>query len=298
MTTEIGGLFISSFRIRSGGSLAAWGVEERRHCWGVAEHLSRLLGEDHGGAQRRRVHGRAAHDGKEVWMDGDKGLGSPWMRCYAGKKTKRFLFTLTSTNQTWSVLSLGSGGPAPLQCRSAELSTPGSAAHVSSDGSGWQTLEHRELLDMDTQVIDDMFRFANPGCVLLMVLCFQQCGRKEDAGVVELRGSTVEQASLAWCGRRCGCPLKQVVAALWTVAMAAAAHNKNEISLLDVVAAILMEIQALDSMMQLHACLKLIIALDGKMTISQWPCNQIVKKQGTEKKKSAATGSKLPHAWC
>ncbi|TVU12609.1 hypothetical protein EJB05_46260 [Eragrostis curvula] len=58
-----------------------------------AERLSRLLGEDHSGAsmavrqrarprlygndasttaQRQRVHRRAAHDGKEVWMDGDK----------------------------------------------------------------------------------------------------------------------------------------------------------------------------------------------------------------------------------
>ncbi|TVU46243.1 hypothetical protein EJB05_05768 [Eragrostis curvula] len=108
---------------------------------------------------------------------------------------------------------------------------------------------------MDTQVIEDMFCFANSGCVLLIVLCFQQCGRNEDAGAMELRGGAMEHASLAQCGRRCGRPLRQVVAALWMVAMAAAAQNKNEISLLDIAAAIIhMEIQALDSMMHKPAC--------------------------------------------
>ncbi|TVT98665.1 hypothetical protein EJB05_56019 [Eragrostis curvula] len=38
----------------------------------------------------------------------------------------------------------GGGGPAPLQCWFAELSTSGSAAHVGPD---------RELLNMDTQVL-------------------------------------------------------------------------------------------------------------------------------------------------
>ncbi|TVU46257.1 hypothetical protein EJB05_05782, partial [Eragrostis curvula] len=48
----------------------------------------------------------------------------------------------------------------------------------------------------------------------------------EDAGAMELRGSAVEHASLAQCGRRCGRQLRQVVAALWMVAMAAAAQGK------------------------------------------------------------------------